>query len=71
MQWYQAWLNPLLTTSRLVDGLGASSHMTPHSEDLILKVEESKAVVQVANGVIIQEELRGTVQIRIQDLNNC
>jgi hypothetical protein len=53
----------------LIDS-GASSHMTPHIEDLILNVEESNAVVQVANGVLIQAELCGTIRIRIQDLND-
>ena len=36
----------------LIDS-GASSHMTPHAEDLILNVEEFNAVVQVAKGVLI------------------
>jgi hypothetical protein len=49
---------------------GASSHVTPHVEDLILNVEESNAVVQVANGALIRAELRGTARIRIQDLND-
>ena len=31
----------------LIDS-GASSHMTPHAEDLILNVEEFNALVQVA-----------------------
>ena len=49
---------------------GVSSHITPHAEDSILNVEESNAVVQVANGVLIRAELRGTVRIRLQDLND-
>lgn len=55
----------------LIDS-GASSHMSPHAEDLIMNVKESDAVVQVASGVIVRAELRGTVQIRIriQDLND-
>ena len=44
-------------------GSGASSHLTLHAEDLILNVEESNAVVQVANRVLIRAELRGTVRI--------
>ncbi len=46
----------------LIDS-GASSHMTPYAEDLILNVEESNAVVQVANGVLIRAQSRGAAQI--------
>jgi hypothetical protein len=49
---------------------GASSYMTNDESDLVLNVEESLAVVQVANGVLIRAQLRGTVRIRIQDLND-
>jgi hypothetical protein len=61
---------PLFSLLRdcLIDS-GASSHMTPHAEDFILNVEESHAVVQIADGALIRAELCGTVQIRIQDLN--
>jgi hypothetical protein len=45
---------------------GASSHMTNNHADLVLNVEESNAVVQVANDVLIRAELRGTVQVRIE-----
>jgi hypothetical protein len=36
----------------LIDS-GASSHMTNNHADLVLNVEESNALVQVANGVLI------------------
>jgi hypothetical protein len=53
----------------LIDS-GASSHMTNDEADLVLNREESNAIVQVANGALIRAELRGTVRVRIQDLNN-
>jgi hypothetical protein len=53
----------------LIDS-GALSHMTNNEADLALNREESNAVVQVANGVLIRAELRGTVRVRIQDLNH-
>jgi hypothetical protein len=53
----------------LIDS-GASSHMTNDPTDLVLNVEESAAVVQVANGVLIRAQQRGTVRIRIQDLQD-
>jgi hypothetical protein len=49
---------------------GASSHMTNNLTDLVLNIEESAAVVQVANRVLIPAQQRGTVQIRIQDLHD-
>jgi hypothetical protein len=49
---------------------GASSHMTNNLTDLVLNIEESAAVVQVANGVLIRAQQRGTVRIRIQDLHD-
>jgi hypothetical protein len=58
-----------LLSDWLIDS-GASSHMTPHLNDLILNVTDSNAVVQVANGVLIQANQCGTVRIRIQDINN-
>jgi hypothetical protein len=51
----------------LIDS-GASSHMTNNAADLVLNIEESNAVVQVANGVLMRAESRGTVRARIQDL---
>ena len=41
--------------------------MTNNAADLALNVEESNAVVQVANGALIRAESRGTVRVRIQD----
>jgi hypothetical protein len=49
---------------------GASSHMTNNLSDLVLNIEESAAVVQVANGVLICAQQCGTVRIRIQDLHD-
>ncbi len=42
--------------------------MTNNATDLVLNIEESNAVVQVANGVLIRAESRGTVRVRIQDI---
>jgi hypothetical protein len=47
---------------------GASSHMTNNAANLVLNIEESNAVVQVANGVLMRAESRGTARARMQDL---
>ena len=44
--------------------------MTPHRSDLIDNVERSHAIVEVANGVLIHATLRGTVRIKLKDLND-
>jgi hypothetical protein len=53
----------------LIDS-GASLHMTNNQADLVLNIEESNAVVRVANGVLIRAELRGTVRVRIEDVHD-
>jgi hypothetical protein len=49
---------------------GASSHMTPNQQDLQYNIEPSTAVVEVANGVLIRAQRRGTVRIRLTDIND-
>ena len=61
------------TVSHITDWLidsGASSHMTPHRSDLLANVERSHAIVEVANGVLIHATLRGTVRIKLTDLDD-
>jgi hypothetical protein len=53
----------------LIDS-GVSFHMTNDEANLALNQEESNAVVQVADGVLTRAELRGTVRVCVQDLND-
>jgi hypothetical protein len=53
----------------LIDS-GASSHMTPNQHELQYNIEPSTAIVEVANGLFIRAQRRGTVQIRLTDIND-
>jgi hypothetical protein len=44
--------------------------MTPNQQDLQYNIEPSTAIVEVANGVLIRAQQRGTVQIRLTDIND-
>jgi transposase InsO family protein len=63
--------NPVSRISDWLIDSGASSHMTPHRSDLVHNVERSHAIVEVANGVLIRAELRGTVRIKLVDINDA
>jgi hypothetical protein len=52
--------NHSLLQDWLVDSSG-SSHVTDNLANLVLNVGESDAIVQVADGVLIQAKLCGTV----------
>jgi hypothetical protein len=45
--------------------------MTPHRSDLLHNIERSQAIVEVANGVLIKAELRGTARIKLHDINDA
>ena len=57
----------LLISQWLIDS-GCSNHMTPFKDDLIMDIERSRALVQVANGTVVKAPLNGTALFRFTDI---
>jgi hypothetical protein len=51
----------------LIDS-GASSYMTPYRSDFFDALDDSKAFVEVANGILVPAAGEGSVKIRIMDI---